>query len=180
METDDDRWRFGYADGDWTIGPYKDKVLRSRHHPRTHRPVCPVFRPEDKLTISHRHGIIVRDLKPENILLKSDGHAVLADFGLSKQFSYRGEPAPVTIPIYPGQPSLPYWAGAGLGSVRPNHNGRPRIMIDRAESFVGTAEYIVRLFTFKKWTNLTITRLRKWSRGLNTLMRSTGGLWESS
>jgi protein-serine/threonine kinase len=49
----------------------------------------------------------------------------------------------VTIPVYPGQPPLPYWAGAGLGSVRPNYNGRYRVMIDRAESFVGTAEYIV-------------------------------------
>ncbi|KAI9318535.1 kinase-like domain-containing protein, partial [Dichotomocladium elegans] len=34
----------------------------------------------------HRLGIIYRDLKPENILLASDGHIVLTDFGLSKQF----------------------------------------------------------------------------------------------
>jgi serine/threonine protein kinase len=27
-----------------------------------------------------------RDLKPENILLALDGHIVLTDFGLSKQF----------------------------------------------------------------------------------------------
>ena len=100
--------------------------------------------------ISHRHGIIVRDLKPENILLKNDGHAVLADFGLSKQFPYRGDPAPVTIPVYPGQAALPCWAGVGLGSVRPNHTGRPRVMIDRANSFVGTAEYIVGLLPVLK------------------------------
>jgi len=61
VETDDDRRRFGYADGNRTIGPYKDKVLRSRHHPRTHRPVCPVIRPEDKAdnqspTRHHRPG----------------------------------------------------------------------------------------------------------------------------
>ncbi|KAI8604776.1 kinase-like domain-containing protein, partial [Dissophora ornata] len=34
----------------------------------------------------HRQGIVYRDLKPENILLAIDGHIVLTDFGLSKQF----------------------------------------------------------------------------------------------
>eukprot|EP00759_Apiculatamorpha_spiralis_P040312 PhF_6_TR38931/c0_g1_i1/m.58243 len=34
----------------------------------------------------HEHQCIYRDLKPENILMSSDGHAVLADFGLSKDF----------------------------------------------------------------------------------------------
>ncbi|CAO3618439.1 unnamed protein product [Cunninghamella echinulata] len=34
----------------------------------------------------HRLGILYRDLKPENILLASDGHIILTDFGLSKQF----------------------------------------------------------------------------------------------
>ena len=32
---------------------------------------------------AHRHGVIHRDIKPENILL-SDGHAIVADFGIAK------------------------------------------------------------------------------------------------
>ncbi|KAI8051577.1 kinase-like domain-containing protein [Syncephalis plumigaleata] len=40
----------------------------------------------------HRLGIIYRDLKPENILIAQDGHIILTDFGLSKQFT-QGNPS---------------------------------------------------------------------------------------
>jgi len=44
------------------------------------RLVCEIA---DALGYAHRKGVVHRDIKPENILL-SDGHAVVADFGIAK------------------------------------------------------------------------------------------------
>ncbi|KAE8662790.1 Serine/threonine-protein kinase AtPK2/AtPK19 [Hibiscus syriacus] len=47
-----------------------------------------IYAAEIVSAVSHLHanGIMHRDLKPENILLDADGHLILTDFGLAKQF----------------------------------------------------------------------------------------------
>ncbi|KAJ9544664.1 hypothetical protein OSB04_024371 [Centaurea solstitialis] len=51
-----------------------------------------VYAAEIVSAVSHLHanGIMHRDLKPENILLDADGHALLTDFGLAKEFDGNG------------------------------------------------------------------------------------------
>ncbi|GAB2227215.1 hypothetical protein Droror1_Dr00009028 [Drosera rotundifolia] len=58
------------------------------HHGLFREDLARIYAAEIVSAVAHLHanGIMHRDLKPENILLDADGHVVLTDFGLAKQF----------------------------------------------------------------------------------------------
>ncbi|XP_057971184.1 serine/threonine-protein kinase AtPK2/AtPK19-like [Malania oleifera] len=58
------------------------------HHGLFREDLARIYAAEIVSAVSHLHanGVMHRDLKPENILLDADGHAMLTDFGLAKQF----------------------------------------------------------------------------------------------
>ncbi|CCM07178.1 uncharacterized protein FIBRA_09519 [Fibroporia radiculosa] len=98
----------------------------------------------------HAAGVIYRDLKPENILIAADGHIVLTDFGLSKEFPRRT--SPITAPPTPsglrgdftaGSPTAatPHWMKGEKGEELSN-SWTPSSTIDTTTTFCGTAEYL--------------------------------------
>jgi serine/threonine protein kinase len=56
-----------------------------------HEALTIVARVADALTYSHRMGILHRDIKPENVLF-SEGHPIVADFGIAKAISSASGP----------------------------------------------------------------------------------------
>ena len=113
----------------------------------------------------HAAGVIYRDLKPENILIGSDGHIVLTDFGLSKEFPRRsatGLPLSTTSSTpksghasaqdgfyssTPGTPtpSPPHWMHHGADSPGGSPSstwGNAGGSKDVTSTFCGTAEYL--------------------------------------
>ncbi|KAJ8753810.1 hypothetical protein K2173_000064 [Erythroxylum novogranatense] len=58
------------------------------HHGLFREDLARIYAAEIVSAVSHLHGngIMHRDLKPENILLDEDGHVMLTDFGLAKEF----------------------------------------------------------------------------------------------
>ncbi|KAK7026074.1 hypothetical protein VNI00_015720 [Paramarasmius palmivorus] len=90
----------------------------------------------------HAAGVIYRDLKPENILIGGDGHIVLTDFGLSKEFPRRT--SATTAPSTPSgtrdhENTQPPWMkgtnGVDLAVSNPTQS-------DMTSTFCGTAEYL--------------------------------------
>ncbi|KAF2135125.1 uncharacterized protein K452DRAFT_330317 [Aplosporella prunicola CBS 121167] len=77
----------------------------------------------DAIDYMHSRGVIHRDLKPENVLLDDQMHVKITDFGTAKIL--RGARSPNAN-------------GSGQVSGDPTEG----VETDRAESFVGTAEYV--------------------------------------
>ncbi|KAG2022568.1 AGC/NDR protein kinase [Coprinopsis cinerea AmutBmut pab1-1] len=106
----------------------------------------------------HAAGVIYRDLKPENILIAADGHIVLTDFGLSKEFSRPHLSAASSAPMTPsGSRSSDFYSSApGTPHsvmppwMKPDKNGemmygwpgQPIGNPDVTTTFCGTAEYL--------------------------------------
>lgn len=102
----------------------------------------------------HNAGVIYRDLKPENILIGGDGHIVLTDFGLSREFPRRN--ATSTAPATPSgtrdffnggspqaAPTTPPWMKADKsGELALGWPGQPVGHGDSTATFCGTAEYL--------------------------------------
>ncbi|KAG2341992.1 kinase-like protein [Suillus weaverae] len=99
----------------------------------------------------HAAGVIYRDLKPENILIGADGHIVLTDFGLSKEFPRRvaattAPPTPTRGEFYsaPGsEPATPPWMkGEKSQDLVMGWHGQTVGPMDATTTFCGTAEYL--------------------------------------
>ncbi|KAI9444542.1 hypothetical protein H4582DRAFT_2108450 [Lactarius indigo] len=84
----------------------------------------------------HAAGVVYRDLKPENILIAADGHIVLTDFGLSKEFPKRG--GQHVAPGTPPAPGSPYW----MKDDKELAAQWPSRQVDTTSTFCGTAEYL--------------------------------------
>ncbi|KAF5385153.1 hypothetical protein D9615_001083 [Tricholomella constricta] len=103
----------------------------------------------------HAAGVIYRDLKPENILIGADGHIVLTDFGLSKEFPRRANQTAASTPSgsrngefyssVPGtpQPTSPPWMKIdAAGELALGWPGQAVGHSDSTTTFCGTAEYL--------------------------------------
>src|ERR1700722_10121483 len=102
----------------------------------------------------HSAGVIYRDLKPENILIGCDGHIVLTDFGLSKEFPRRSatsgdgggdhSSSSASSSSLAGSPEsivVPSWLKTPQDRVGEEIARAPGLR-DSTSTFCGTAEYL--------------------------------------
>jgi serum/glucocorticoid-regulated kinase 2 len=93
----------------------------------------------------HRAGVIYRDLKPENILIGVDGHIVLTDFGLSKEFPRSATNRTTTAPATPSGSRDEYYSSGETSATTPyrtRSDWYTTIGGDTTSTFCGTAEYL--------------------------------------
>lgn len=75
----------------------------------------------DALDFIHKHNILHLDVKPGNILFRSNGEAVLIDFGISKHYTEEGgsQTSSTPIGISQGYAPLEQYQSGGITSFSP-------------------------------------------------------------